>query len=73
MTKITYTDTRFGDTFNLHLDEEDNFRVLGIERFVGNIGGDPIIYDSLVELPALYQHALSQELHAFLKRKKLNG
>lgn len=73
MKTITYNDTRFGDTFNVYLDEDKDFTVLGIERYVGNIGGDPINYDSLDQLPPIYRHALEQELHQFKKAQKKNG
>ena len=70
MTTITYNDTRFGDTFNMWLDEADGYSIVGIQRFVGNIGGDPINYDSLDQLPAIYRHALEQELHRFKKNQR---
>lgn len=70
MTKIPYTDPRFGDFFVIHLDEDDNFSFIGVERFLGNVTDDPIRYEHLGDIPQPHKHQVEQKINDHKRRFK---
>lgn len=66
----SYNHSRYNETFNIYLDEDDDLALVGIERFVGNIGGDPIRYTSLGEVPQPHRHEIEQRIEMLRRKKK---
>lgn len=68
MKSFSFTNARFGDTFNVSLDEDNHFAFIGAIRFVGNIGQDGIIYESLEEIPPIYRHEITERINAIQRK-----
>lgn len=66
----TYTHPRFAETFNIFLDEDKDCEFVGVERFIGNIGGDPIRYESLSEIPQPHRHEIEQRIYEIKKARR---
>ncbi len=64
MNKFTYTDTRFGFTYNVYLTPDGDF--FGAERYCEGVLA-PVIYDDLSELPP---HPRSEIEQRIMKRKQ---
>lgn len=62
---FSYYDLRFGDTYAVELDAEGTFtRCL---RYLGPVGVDPIVYDTLEEIPPQQRSEIEQRI---AKRKR---
>ncbi len=66
----SYIDSRYKEMFKIYLDEDDSFSFIGVERFVGNIGDDPIQYSSLSEIPQPHRHHVEQRINAIQRKAK---
>lgn len=66
----TYPHPRYEETFTIYLDEDNDCAFIGVERFVGNIGGDPIRYESLSEIPQPHRHEIEQRIFAIKKARR---
>lgn len=66
----SFTHPRWNETFNIYLDEDDDLSFIGVERFIGNIGGDPIRYESLQEIPQPHRHEVEQKIHEIKKARR---
>jgi hypothetical protein len=58
--RLSYYDSRFGDTYEIHIDEEGEFE--SAYRFPDRIGFSPIIYDSVSEIPSFHRRAIEDLL-----------
>lgn len=68
-TYFRYYDPRYGDTYEIYLDNDGNFQTAA--RSVEVIGRDVIYYDSLADIPPLHRNAIEQLI--FERQKKENG
>lgn len=67
MITITYTDSRFGDTFNIYVDEKSQ-DFIGAYRFVDRVGADPIEYFLLSEIPPIHRANVERQIRNYFKR-----
>ena len=58
--RLTYYDNRFGDTYEIHIDDDGEFE--SAYRFPDRIGFSPIIYDSITEIPTFHRRAIENLL-----------
>jgi hypothetical protein len=62
---LKYYDNRFGDFYEVYLDDEGEFEMA--VRSVGEIGRDTIYYDRLCDIPPSHrnqiEHAIWMKLH----------
>ena len=58
--QLTYYDSRFGDTYEIHVDEDGEFE--SAYRFPDRIGFNPIVYDSIHEIPSFHRRAIEELL-----------
>jgi hypothetical protein len=58
--RLSYYDIRFGDTYEIHIDDNGEFE--SAYRFPDRIGYCPIIYDSINEIPTFHRRAIEELL-----------
>jgi hypothetical protein len=51
-----YHDLRYGDTYEIHFNDQHQFEAA--YRYRGQVGIDPILYDSLSSIPSHHQRAI---------------
>lgn len=61
---LSYYDQRHGDTYVVTIDSEGEF--ICAKRYLVGVGRDPIVYDSLADVPIAHKANIEQKISEFL-------